>query len=109
MFAILVYDFNEKRVGKALKKCRKYLNWVQNSVFEGEITRGNLTKLKMELEALMKKEEDSIIIYTMENTKYSEREIIGLEKNEISQIIWSVDHRCGKMYRSTTERENKIF
>lgn len=109
MFAILVYDFNEKRVGKALKKCRKYLNWVQNSVFEGEITRGNLTKLKMELQSIMKKDEDSIIIYTMENTKYSEREIIGLEKNEISQIIWSVDHKCGKIYRSTTEFENKIF
>ena len=38
MFIILVYDIDVKRVGKVLKKCREYLNWVQNSVFEGEIT-----------------------------------------------------------------------
>ena len=49
MFAVLVYDFGEKRVVKALKRCRKYLNWVQNAVFEGEISQFNLRKLKDEL------------------------------------------------------------
>ncbi len=39
MFVILVYDFEQKRVAKALKIARKYLYWVQNSVFEGEITK----------------------------------------------------------------------
>jgi CRISPR-associated protein Cas2 len=53
MFVILVYDFSEKRVGKALKICRKYLTWVQNSVFEGEITIGNLKKLESELSHAM--------------------------------------------------------
>ena len=43
MYIILVYDIasvnrGDKRVGKMLKHCRKYLNWIQNSVFEGEIT-----------------------------------------------------------------------
>ncbi|HZJ76784.1 MAG TPA: CRISPR-associated endonuclease Cas2, partial [Oscillospiraceae bacterium] len=80
MFAILVYDFNVKRVGKALKITRKYLNWVQNSVFEGEISVANLTKLKMELNRLMDPEEDSIIIYTFRSLKYSERIEIGLKK-----------------------------
>ena len=37
MFVILVYDIKEQRVTKVLKKCREYLSWVQNSVFEGEI------------------------------------------------------------------------
>ena len=50
MFVIVVYDFGEKRVAKALKICRKYLTWVQNSVFEGEITEGNFKKLQKELE-----------------------------------------------------------
>ena len=31
MYVILVYDCGEKRVGKMLKLCRKYLNWIQNS------------------------------------------------------------------------------
>jgi len=84
MFVILVYDFGEKRVSKALKICRKYLTWVQNSVFEGEITEGNLKKLKIELIKKMDKNEDSIIIYTFNNTKYSKKEIVGFEKNKPS-------------------------
>lgn len=82
MFAILVYDFGEKRVGKALKKCRQYLTWVQNSVFEGEITEGNLKKLKIELKSIMHKDEDSVVIYSFMNTKYSKRDVIGISKNE---------------------------
>ena len=48
MFIILVYDVGEKRVAKVLKICRKYLNWVQNSVLEGEIScqSEKLNKLK---------------------------------------------------------------
>ncbi|SHI82189.1 CRISPR-associated endonuclease Cas2 [Lutispora thermophila] len=87
MFVILFYDFGEKRVGKALKICRKYLTWVQNSVFEGEITQANLKKLKHELSSKMDKEEDSLIIYTFANMKYSTREVIGLEKNPQSIFL----------------------
>lgn len=81
MFVILVYDFGEKRVCKALKRCRKYLTWVQNSVFEGEISEGNIKKLKMELDKVMVKSEDSLIIYSFASTKYTKREEIGTPKN----------------------------
>jgi len=87
LFVILVYDFNEKRVAKALKKCREYLNWVQNSVFEGEITDANLVKLKHELEHIMKQNEDSVIIYQFRTMRYYEREILGTEKQGISLIL----------------------
>lgn len=87
MFLILVYDFGEKRVGKALKICRKYLNWVQNSVFEGEISNANFVKLKKELEFLMVDDEDSVILYTFRTQKYSKREILGVEKGNIDFII----------------------
>ncbi|OYD06232.1 CRISPR-associated endonuclease Cas2 [Paludifilum halophilum] len=80
MFVILVYDVNQKRVGKVLKKCRQFLNWVQNSVFEGEISRSNYYRLKRELLALIHEEEDSVIFYTFRSLSYSKREIIGLEK-----------------------------
>lgn len=87
MFVILFYDFGEKRVAKALKTCRKYLSWVQNSVFEGEITEANLRKLELELKQKMKLEEDSLIIYTFANMKYSTREVIGVEKNPKSTFL----------------------
>lgn len=80
MFLILVYDVNEKRVNKVLKTCRKYLNWVQNSVLEGEISDANLKKLKIELNRIIHKDEYSVIFYILRTTKYSEREILGLEK-----------------------------
>lgn len=87
MFCILVYDISETRVAKVLKTCRKYLNWVQNSVFEGEISEAKLEKLKLELKKTINQKEDSIIIYTFRTTKYSSREIIGREKNKIDNII----------------------
>jgi CRISPR-associated protein Cas2 len=87
LFVVLVYDFGEKRVGKALKHCRKYLNWVQNSVFEGEISEVNLKKLKDELKRIMVPDEDSVIIYTWRTERYTKREIIGLEKGNLDTII----------------------
>lgn len=87
MFVILVYDFRERRVAKALKISRKYLNWVQNSVFEGEISKSNYVKLKKELERVMDSEEDSVIFYTFRSTKYSKREILGVEKGNVDNIF----------------------
>ncbi|MBI4647786.1 MAG: CRISPR-associated endonuclease Cas2, partial [Bacteroidia bacterium] len=59
MYVILVYDINEKRVGKMLKLCRRYLNWIQNSVFEGEITEVKLKELILHAKNIMELEEDS--------------------------------------------------
>ncbi|MCY9512041.1 CRISPR-associated endonuclease Cas2 [Paenibacillus larvae] len=86
-FVILVYDFGEKRVTKALKTCRRYLNWVQNSVFEGEISEVNLKKLKADLKKIMDEDEDSIIIYTWRTLRYTKREIMGVEKSGIDFIL----------------------
>lgn len=87
MYLIMVYDINEKRVNKVLKVGRKYLNWVQNSVLEGEISNACFEKMKLELKEIIKEEEDSIIFYLMRAVKYSSREIIGIEKNERDIII----------------------
>jgi len=80
MYVILVYDIGEKRVNKVLKTCRKYLNWVQNSVFEGEITKPKFEKLKIELKKIIREEEDSIIFYAFPTKKYFKTEKIGKEK-----------------------------
>jgi len=80
MFVIIVYDVNQKRVNKVLKKCREYLHWVQNSVLEGNITIANLKRLQLELNQIINENEDSIIIYQFRTTKYFDREIMGCEK-----------------------------
>ena len=87
MFVIVVYDVGERRVTKVLKRCRKYLNWVQNSVLEGDISESNLKKLKMELERIIESDHDSVIIYTSRTTKYTDREIMGLRKGGEDLII----------------------
>ena len=86
MYYIMVYDVNVKRVNKMLKLLRKYLNWVQNSVFEGELSDSQLERLKHEIKDIIKSNEDSVIIYAMES-KWLGRDIIGLEKKEIGTII----------------------
>jgi len=87
MFVIMVYDVGEKRVQKVLKTSRKYLYWVQNSVFEGEITDANYTKLKAELKKIINEKDDSILFYTFRTTKYSSRENIGIIKGGQNLIL----------------------
>ena len=87
MYVILVYDVEQKRVAKALKTCRGYLHWVQNSVFEGEITEGKLKELLKRLKIVINKKKDSILLYKFDQEKVVEKEIIGLEKAPVGQMI----------------------
>ena len=87
MFVILVYDIGEKRVGRMLKMCRKYLHWVQNSVLEGELTDAQLEKLKIEVSHLINPAEDSVIIYRFRSTRYYDRQIVGLQKGSQNFIL----------------------
>lgn len=63
MYVILVYDCGERRVAKMLKLCRKYLNWIQNSVFEGEISEVRLKELLSSAKKFIDESEDSIIVF----------------------------------------------
>lgn len=87
MYIILVYDVAEKRVGKMLKLCRKYLHWIQNSVFEGELSEAQLAELKFKASKIMDDEIDSIIIFKSRNDKWLDKEIIGVEKNTTDIIL----------------------
>lgn len=87
MYVILVYDIDVKRVAKMLKLCRQYLNWIQNSVFEGEITESKLEELKAKARAFMSKDTDSIIIFKSREEKWLDKEILGQEKNPLDNVI----------------------
>lgn len=87
MYVILVYDMGEKRVGKMLRLCRRYLNWIQNSVFEGDLSEVKLKELKILAGEIMKKEEDSLIIFSNRQSSWMEKEIVGKERGSIDLFL----------------------
>ncbi|EPH07562.1 CRISPR-associated endonuclease Cas2 [Campylobacter ureolyticus] len=88
MYVILFYDISssdekaKKNANKVRKLVEKYLPRVQFSVFEGEIRKSDLIKLKGMLKKLIYDEFDSVVIYTFEKPSYTTREVIGIDKNE---------------------------
>jgi len=87
MYIIAVYDVGEKRVAKMLKLCRQYLNWIQNSVFEGELTEVQLKELKYKAKDIMKEDEDSFIIFSSREQKWMDKQVIGKEKNNLDNFL----------------------
>ncbi|AWR98640.1 CRISPR-associated endonuclease Cas2 [Metallosphaera hakonensis] len=86
MYAILVYDIDESRVSKVLKTCRKYLTWIQRSVFEGEITEGNLELLSEELKRIIK-DQDNVLIYLTPTKKNFRVVSIGKERDRSDNFL----------------------
>lgn len=87
MFVIAIYDVESKRCGKMLKLFRRYLVWVQNSVFEGELTESQYKDLQKRALKLMDTETDSVMFYQLGQQKYIKREALGIEKEEHSRFI----------------------
>ena len=92
MYIILVYDI--KQIGefgkvqrRAFKECKKYLYHVQNSVFEGELTKVQLTKLRQELKPYIDKQEDSVIIFQSRQEKWLNKEFWGKEEDKTSFFL----------------------
>lgn len=87
MYVILVYDMGQKRVGKMLKLCRQYLNWIQNSVFEGELTEAQWKDLKIRAKKIMDDDYDSLIIFKSENERWLKKEVVGKEKMKLDNFL----------------------
>ncbi len=80
MYVIVVYDVREKRVGKMLKLCRQYLNWIQNSVLEGELSEVKLRELKIRMKSIIQEDEDSVIIFSNKMGYSMDKQILGKER-----------------------------
>ncbi len=85
-YVIAVYDVSVERVHKALKLYRRYLSWVQNSVFEGELTAAQLAELEAETRALLE-DGDAVILYEMRTTAYMERRTLGVERADPGPFV----------------------
>lgn len=87
MYIIAMYDVGQKRVARMLKLFRRYLNWIQNSVFEGEITEVKLLELKNEALNIMDIETDSLIIFKTRQEKWLDKEIVGKERQTTDTFL----------------------
>ena len=87
MYVILVYDVGEKRVAKMLKLCRRYLNWIQNSVFEGSLSELQLKELIFEARQIMDESYDSLIIFSSRNERWLDKQVIGQEANPLDNFL----------------------
>lgn len=87
MYLIVVYDISVERVNKVRNYLKQYLNWVQNSAFEGDVTKGEFQKIKIGLKRIIEEDEDSILFYKASSKKWVDKEAMGVEKGEVSIII----------------------
>jgi len=87
VFVIMAYDINVERVTKVLHVGRRYLNWVQNSLFEGELTKAQFARLKADLCKIIDVEQDSVVFYVLRQEQYLERQILGLDKGGQTMMI----------------------
>ena len=86
MYVVLVYDISVE--DKGAKRWRsvfffflKYLSHIQNSVFEGEISKVQLTKMQNELKPHIDKNLDSVIVFKSRQEKWLEKDFWGKDND----------------------------
>lgn len=92
MYVILVYDIKtdydgQRVLNRTFKICKKYLSHIQNSVFEGELSESQIIKLKYELDAIIRKDIDSIILFKSRNEKWLTKDMWGKQEDKTSNFI----------------------
>jgi len=87
LYVVLVYDVEQERVGRVCQYLKRYLHWVQESVFEGELSEGRLEKLKAGLLDIIDREKDSVYIYKVREKRWLGKEVVGVEKALTDRII----------------------
>ncbi len=80
MYLILVYDVGTERVGKVCRTLRRHLTWIQNSVFEGEVSEADFKKIQLDLAQIIEPKSDSVLFYCIGNPKGWEKRVMGRER-----------------------------
>jgi len=87
MYVILVYDIELKRIDAVRITVKQYLNWVQNSVFEGDITEFRLAELESKITKLIDTSRDSVLVFSTNNPKWIRKKVLGIDKNDVGNIL----------------------
>lgn len=83
MMLVITYDVDttdyagQKRLRKVAKICERHGMRVQNSVFEVLVDAAQLTQLKLELEKVINKEQDSVRFYRLGNSYENRIDTLG--------------------------------
>ena len=93
MYVILVYDIVMDKQGAKVSRhvfkiCKKNLTHVQNSVFEGELTKSQLESLKNELDRWIRQNVDSVIIFKNRNKDWLDKEFMGQDLTDLTSDIF---------------------
>lgn len=92
MYIILVYDIEMDKSGarvsrRIFKTCKKYLTHVQKSVFEGDVTLGLLAKLEAELKIIIRKDQDSVLVFKSREERWLQKESWGKVDDKTSNFF----------------------
>ena len=92
MYVILVYDilFDDKCrkiLPKVFKICKKYLTHIQNSVFEGNLSKANSIAMKKELAQYVRKDKDSVIMFHTRDERWLNKDFLGIEEDKTSNFL----------------------
>lgn len=93
MYVIAMYDINtetkagRRRLRQIFKLMKKYLIRIQNSVFEGEITKAKFEEMKLKVNDLIDKTIDSVIFFKSRDIKWMDKDICGFEKDDTDNFL----------------------
>ena len=89
MYVIVVYDVRDQaRMNRLRWFLRARMSWVQNSVFEGDMSEGQLRYLMAGIEDIISGE-DSVIVYALPSDKYLKRQTLGKAKGDMGFVVRS--------------------
>ncbi|MEG1475936.1 MAG: CRISPR-associated endonuclease Cas2 [Longicatena sp.] len=92
MYVILVYDISgdqngQKILSKTFKICKRYLTHIQNSVFEGELLESQILQLRNEINSIIRKDIDSVIIFKSRNSRWLDKEMWAMQDDKTSNFL----------------------
>ena len=93
MYIIAMYDINtetkggRKRLRLIFKLLKKYLIRIQNSVFEGELTKAKFEEMKLKVNDIINTTKDSVIFFKSRDIKWMDKEILGFEKDNTDNFL----------------------
>ncbi len=92
MYVVLIYDIIADEDGPRIhrntfKICKRYLTHIQKSVFEGNLSKLNIMKLRKELDEYIRENKDSVIIFKSRNEKWLTKEFWGIEDDKTSNFF----------------------
>jgi len=93
IYIIAMYDINtetkegRRRLRQTFKLMKKYLIRIQNSVFEGELTKAKFEELKMNVNNIIDVAKDSVIFFKSRDIRWMDKDICGFEKDDTDNFL----------------------